>query len=133
MYYTSSTTYTKIYNTQKMTKQHNPINFLDLTIHRAERKLVYNIYRKPTATDTMIHQTSCHSKQHKISGINYLINRLHTYPLDENGQKKESNIIRKMLTQNSYPIDTHITQNLQKQQTKNTHLYPDKQTVKENG
>jgi hypothetical protein len=38
----------------------NTINFLDITIHRAETKLTYGIYRKPTTTDTMIHQTSCH-------------------------------------------------------------------------
>jgi hypothetical protein len=51
----------------------------------------------------MIHYTSCHPKQHKISGIQYLTNRLHTYPLDENAKKKEHNIIKQILTQNSYP------------------------------
>jgi hypothetical protein len=50
----------------KEDETNNTINFMDLTIHRTERKLAYNIYRKPTTTDTMIHQSSCHPKQHKL-------------------------------------------------------------------
>jgi hypothetical protein len=109
----------------------NTINFLDITIHRTQRKLIYNIYRKSTTTDTMIHQTSCHPKQHKISGINYLINRLNTYPLDENGKKKENNIIRQMLTQNSYSIDEHITQKLQNNKYKKHPSIPQQTNKKE--
>jgi hypothetical protein len=60
----------------------------------------------------MIHYTSCHPKQHKISGIQYLTNRLHTYPLDENAKKKEHNIIKQILTQNSYPPNTYKTQKI---------------------
>jgi hypothetical protein len=33
----------------------NRFNFLDIAIHRMQRKLQFSIYRKPTATDIMIH------------------------------------------------------------------------------
>jgi hypothetical protein len=90
----------------------NSINFLDITIHRTASKLTYGIYRKPTTTDTMIHQTSCHPQQHKMSGIRYLAHRLHTYPMDKNEMKKESDIIKQMLTNNSYKINNHIIQSI---------------------
>jgi hypothetical protein len=90
----------------------NTINFLDITIHRTERKLTYGIYRKPTTTDTMIHQTSCHPQQHKMSGIRYLVHRLHTYPMEKNEKKKESDIIKQILTQNSYTLNNHIIQSI---------------------
>jgi hypothetical protein len=105
----------------------NTINFLDVTIHRTEKKLTYNIYRKPTTTDTMIHYTSCHPKQHKLSGIQYLTNRLHTYPLNENAKKKEQNIIKQILTQNSYPPNIHNTQKIKPKQISPTISQTNKQ------
>jgi hypothetical protein len=39
---------------------HEPINFLDLTIQ-------FSIYRKPTQTDIMIPNSSCHPYEHKLS------------------------------------------------------------------
>jgi hypothetical protein len=93
-------------------ERNNKIQFLHITIHRFERELTYDIYIKPTTTDTMIHQTSCHPTQHKVSGINYLINRLNTYPFEESGKKKEKDIIRQMLKQNNYSENAHISQKL---------------------
>jgi hypothetical protein len=49
-----------------------------LTIHRKHNKLNFTIYRTPTSTDTLIHNSSCHPNEHKLASINYLINRLHT-------------------------------------------------------
>jgi hypothetical protein len=51
----------------------NQINFLDITINKQVNKLTYNIHRKPTTTDTIIHNTSCHPTEHKIAAINYLM------------------------------------------------------------
>jgi hypothetical protein len=76
------------------------INFLDITIHRSEKELTYGIYRKATATDTIIHNQSCHPTQHKITAINYMINRLNTYPVNENQKNAERDKIKHILLQN---------------------------------
>jgi hypothetical protein len=41
-------------------EQHNCINFLDLTIHRKNTELEFEIYRKPTQTDIITPNDSCH-------------------------------------------------------------------------
>jgi hypothetical protein len=60
-------------------EQQNSINFLDLSIHRKKKQLEFGIYRKPTQTDTIIPNDSCHPHEHKVASINYLMNRVHTY------------------------------------------------------
>jgi hypothetical protein len=62
-----------------MEKESHSSNFLDL-IHRREKELEFEIYRKPTQTDIIIPNDSCHPHEYKISNINYVINRLNTYP-----------------------------------------------------
>jgi hypothetical protein len=62
-------------------QQHKKINYLDITIHRKDKKLEFSIYRKPTQTDIIIPDSSCHPYEHKLSGIKYLLNWLHTYPI----------------------------------------------------
>jgi hypothetical protein len=64
-------------------ESNSQINFLDLSVSRIHNGLQFGIFRKPTATDIMIHNTSCHPIEHKISGINYLINRITTYPISQ--------------------------------------------------
>jgi hypothetical protein len=59
----------------------NKINYLDLTITKEDNKLIFAIYRKPTTTDSIIHNDSCHPNEHKKSATNYLINHMNTYPL----------------------------------------------------
>jgi hypothetical protein len=78
----------------------NRLNFLDTAIHRMQRKLQFSIYRKPTATDIMIHSQSCHPREHKWSGIAYLINRLRTYPIEN--KLEEKNIIEHLLIANGF-------------------------------
>jgi hypothetical protein len=80
-------------------EQYESINFLDLTIHRQTNKLQFSIYRKPTQTDIIIPNDSCHPYEHKLSGINYLLNRLHTYPITEEAKDAEVNTIRKHITE----------------------------------
>jgi hypothetical protein len=68
----------------KFTKEkevYDSINFLDLTIHSEVENLTFTIYRKPIQTDIIIHNSNCHLNEHKISSINYLLNRVHTYPI----------------------------------------------------
>jgi hypothetical protein len=55
-------------------KEHSScINFLDITIHRTDSAFEYNIFRKPTATSHIIHNSSCHPPEHKSMAIRYLI------------------------------------------------------------
>jgi hypothetical protein len=70
-------------------EKHNKINFLDITIHRLQSSLEYKIYRKPTCTSTTIHNTSCHSVEHKQLAFNSLLNRLNTYPRNNSDKNNE--------------------------------------------
>jgi hypothetical protein len=65
-----------------------------------QRNLQFGIYRKPTATDIMIHNKSCHPSEHKWSGITYLINQLRTYPIEN--KSEEQNIIEHLLIANGF-------------------------------
>jgi hypothetical protein len=58
-------------------EQNNKIIFLDITKQKTGNNLPYNIYRKPTTTDTILQNTKCHHMQHEMSAINYLINTKH--------------------------------------------------------
>jgi hypothetical protein len=65
-------------------------NFLDITIIKNPNNIQYSIYRKPTTTDNIIHNTSCHPAEHKMLAISYLIYRMNTYPVQnkiEEGKK----------------------------------------------
>jgi hypothetical protein len=66
---------------------HEAINFLHLTIHCKDKKLKFSIYRKPTQTDIIIPNSSCHPKE-RLSGINYLLNRLRTYLITKRKRNK---------------------------------------------
>jgi hypothetical protein len=79
----------------------NQINFLDITINKHVNKLIYNVYRKPTITDTIIHNT-CHPTEHKIVAINYLKNRKETYQLTPANKIQEENTIKQILYNNGY-------------------------------
>jgi len=45
------------------------INFLDITIIKDGNNLSFDIYRKPTTTDTIIPNGSRHSREHKLMAI----------------------------------------------------------------
>jgi hypothetical protein len=80
----------------------NRINYLDLTITKEHNKLTFNIYQKPTTTDSIIPNDSCHPNEHKKSAIRYLINRMNTYPLTHTNRKHESTLINEILKNNGY-------------------------------
>jgi hypothetical protein len=63
------------------------------------------IYRKPTQTDIMIPSDSCHQYEHKSSSINYLLNRVHSYPITKEAKEIEMNTIRGILLNNQYNIN----------------------------
>jgi hypothetical protein len=64
-------------------EQNEKIDFLDITIQRTGNNLSHKIYRKPTATNTIIHNMSCQPIQHKTSVNKFMINRLNTYPMNK--------------------------------------------------
>jgi hypothetical protein len=84
----------------------NKINFLDITISKGNNNVSFDIYRKPTATDTIIPQDSCHPTEHKLAAIRYLINKNETYILKENNKQGESEIISHILHNNKYDTTT---------------------------
>jgi hypothetical protein len=89
-------------------EENNKLNFLDLTIHRKHNKLDYT-KKKSTTKDILIHNSSCHPTEHKLASINYLTNRLHSYPLSEQAKDTELNTIKTILQNNQYKF-THIQQ-----------------------
>jgi hypothetical protein len=69
--------FNKLQPTIKVTiekEEHESINFLDLEIHRNDKNLPFSIHQKPTKTDIIIPNSSCHPYVHKLSGINYPLN-----------------------------------------------------------
>jgi hypothetical protein len=81
------------------------INFLDITINREPNKMAIDIYRKPTYTDVIIPNDSCHSREHKMA-VHYLYNRMNTYHLSPRKWQEEKNIIQQILVHNGYRTTT---------------------------
>jgi hypothetical protein len=69
--------------------QDNKINYLDITTVKAQNKLQLGIYRKPTTTEHIIHNDSCHPYEHKKSAINYFSKRMNKCPLTPTKTKKK--------------------------------------------
>jgi hypothetical protein len=91
----------------------NTINFLDLLITRNLNKLIIDIYRKPTTTNTTIHYKPNHPLKHKISAYRFMLNRLHQLPLSQKQKHQEKNTIIQIAKHNGYPIS--IIERLNKQ------------------
>jgi hypothetical protein len=70
-------------------ENNNEIHFLDISIRRLQSSLDYKIYRKPTSTSAIIHNTSCHPAGHKAMAFNFLFNRLNSYPLNIQNRNNE--------------------------------------------
>jgi len=83
----------------------NQLNFLDITVKKANNSLHFEIYRKPTSTDIIIPHESNHPIEHKISAIRYLQDRNNTYPTTTNSKQKEQHIITQILQNNHYDHD----------------------------
>jgi hypothetical protein len=73
------------------------LNYLDLNITSKHNQQTFGMYRKPATTDLIIHNDSCHPYEHKKSAINYLINRMSTYPTTHENKDQELNIVQETL------------------------------------
>jgi hypothetical protein len=76
--------------------------FLDTQIKRVDKKLTFNIYRKPKATSRYIPIESHHSIQHKSAAFNSMIHRLVTTPLSPDDATTELNEIKTIAKINGY-------------------------------
>jgi hypothetical protein len=75
-------------------ERNNSISFLDVTIRKKNNTFTFNVYRKPTTTDSIIPRDSCHPQEHKQAAFRHLINRMNTYNLNaakKGGEKTSSN------------------------------------------
>jgi hypothetical protein len=75
-------------------EKESKINYIDIIISQEENNISFNIYRKPTTTDAIIPNDSCHPQEHKLAAIRYLTNRMKTYNLNVNNKVKEANTIK---------------------------------------
>jgi hypothetical protein len=83
-------------------ENNNQLNFLDITIKKDNNKLAYNIYRKPTYTDTIIHAKSKQSWTIKMSPFHSYIHRLLNIPMNPIDYNKEVQIIKTIAQNNGY-------------------------------
>ena len=88
------------------------IPFLDLRISIINNHLEYQIYRKPTFTDTIIPYDSNHPLNTKLSVFYSMFNRLENIPLTSEHYNHELAIIHKISDNNNYP--RHLIDNIQK-------------------
>lgn len=72
------------------------INFLDLTITNVNNRHHFAVYRKPSHTGVIIHQSSFHPLQHKLAALNSFINRAIDIPLTLEARETEFKIIKQI-------------------------------------
>ena len=82
----------------------NSINFLDIKIKKNNDKLKFSVYRKPTTTDTVIHNDLHHPKNQKLAAFNSLIHKALSIPMDIEDFNNEINIIKQIAKNNGYNI-----------------------------
>jgi hypothetical protein len=75
---------------------------LDLTITKGASELTVEIFRKPTTTDTIIPNDSCHPLEQNLAAIRHFANRIHTYNLDHPQKQKEIDIVKQIIHNNKY-------------------------------
>jgi hypothetical protein len=92
------------------TQNDGKLNYLDITIINNNNTFTFAIYRKPTTTDTIIPNDSCHPTEHKAAAIRYMENRRLTYPIYIEQKHNETHIINTILHNNGYTLSNTTTQ-----------------------
>jgi hypothetical protein len=62
--------------------------------------------RKPEQRDIIIPNDSWHPYEYKIASINYLMNKVNTYPITNEAKTREINVIQDTLHNNKYKKKT---------------------------
>ena len=83
-------------------EQNNNLKFLDLSITKLQDSLEFDIYRKPTQTDTIIPMDSHHHHAHVHAAINCYLDRCFKVPLSENNRMKEIECIHAIANNNGF-------------------------------
>ncbi len=83
-------------------EKNNAINFLDLTLHKIDKKFEFKIYRKPTTSNQTIHATSYHPMPQKLAAYNSMVHRLLHVPLNQDQYIHEVNIIKHIAIANGF-------------------------------
>lgn len=86
----------------------NKISYLDLTITRKDRELQFDIYRKPSSTDTTISCDSLHPPGHKSAAFYSLYHRAFSVPLTPISLQRELETISTIAKNNGFS-DQYIT------------------------
>ena len=106
-------------------ESNNSINFLDLTISKHSNFHDFAIFRKPSHTDMVIHNSSYHPRSHKLAAFHSMIHRLSSVPLNNDNFSSELNIIKQIAVNNGY--SPKIIDSLLKKKTfqqAKPHIYP---------
>ncbi|XP_049828734.1 uncharacterized protein LOC126267492 [Schistocerca gregaria] len=99
-----NTVHPQIHFTMEIEKNQT-LNFLDLTITRNNHQHEFSIYRKPTSTSTVIHNTSNHPTVHKYASFTHMLHRINRTPLKPENYTQELNIIKQIAVENNYKTD----------------------------
>lgn len=91
--------------------------FLDLKIKKMGNSLVFDVYRKPTFTDTTIPVDSLHHPAQKMAAFNSMIHRALSLPLSQANLKKEIETITQIATNNGF--DRQLIYQILKRRTNN--------------
>ena len=84
-------------------ESNSQLPFLDTLISRDNRKLLVDIYRKPTHTDRYLDFHSHHDRKHKISTAKTLLHRALNLPNMQAGKTCETARVCAALHSNGYP------------------------------
>jgi hypothetical protein len=83
-------------------EDNNILNFRDLTCHRRHDHIYASVFRKPTATDTLIHYDTCHPNELKLAGINFLVSRIVTHPIPHSEVVNKTSISQHILNASGF-------------------------------
>jgi hypothetical protein len=75
---------------------------LDISITRNDNFLSFSLYRKPTTTNTIIPNDSCHPPDHKAAVIRFLTNQRDTHNLNDASRTNKNNVIHQIPHNNNY-------------------------------
>ena len=89
-----------------MKKGNREINYLDLTIKINEQnKFQFDIYRKPTHTDSVIPNDPYHHPKHKLAAFQNYCFRANNILKDKANKQKEIETIKSIAKNNGYPTE----------------------------
>jgi len=89
---------------------------LDLTIKETTNKMVFDIYRKPTTSNNIILNDSCHPSEQKLAAIRYFINTIDMYDIGHAEKQRETDILKHIICNNKF--HTSILSRIRNNKTK---------------